>query len=257
MYLADHTWPELRGVADERPVALLPIGSTEQHGPHLPESTDHRIAEAIARRAAKRSPSICLPVVPIGVSPHHKQFPGTVWVDAPAFRNFIESYAKNLSYHGFERIVFVNAHGGNVPHLREVGRRLYDAEIAFAIEWMWDESITELIHENFANPGPHAGPKETSMMLVIDPDSVNMDALDSAREDGIGQYRRKDYRRFGARVHYDAITNSQNGAFGDPTDATPEIGRQLLDGAVENLVQLVDWLTNRSQIELRPPDRIE
>jgi len=64
-----------------------------------------------------------------------------MWVDPPEFRDYVEGFTRNLAYHGIDRVVFVNAHGGNVQHLREVGRRLHEDETAYAIEWMWDESI--------------------------------------------------------------------------------------------------------------------
>jgi creatinine amidohydrolase len=135
MYLGDVTWPEVGDYLGENSLALVPVGSTEQHGPHLPLSTDHVIAEALAREAADRADVLCTPTITIGVSPHHRQFHGTMWVDAPVFRDYVESLARSLAYQGLDRIVFVNAHGGNVEHLREVGRRLHDDGTAYAIEW--------------------------------------------------------------------------------------------------------------------------
>ena len=136
MYLADHTWPELDAHVTDESLALVPLGSTEQHGPHLPLATDHLIAEAFAREAADRADVLCTPTVTVGVSPHHRQFTGTMWVDAPVFRDYVESLTRNLAYHGVDRVVYVNAHGGNVEHLREVGRRLRDDGELYAIEWM-------------------------------------------------------------------------------------------------------------------------
>ena len=159
MYLADRTWPELGEHVASESLAVVPLGSTEQHGPHLPLATDHLIAEHLAREATDRADVLCTPTVNIGVSPHHRQFHGTMWVDAPAFRDYMESLARSLSYHGFDRIVFVNAHGGNTVHLREVGRRLRDDDTAYAIEWMWNDSIPELVDDLFAKNGPHGGPK--------------------------------------------------------------------------------------------------
>jgi creatinine amidohydrolase/Fe(II)-dependent formamide hydrolase-like protein len=137
MYLADETWPELGDYFADESLALVPLGSTEQHGPHLPLATDHLIAEAFAREAADRTGYLCTPTINVGVSPHHRQFHGTMWVDAPQFRDYVESFTRNLAYHGIDRVVYVNAHGGNVDHLREVGRRLRDDEVMYAIEWIY------------------------------------------------------------------------------------------------------------------------
>src|SRR6056297_1101048 len=185
MYLADEAWPELEAYFAEESLALVPLGSTEQHGPHLPESTDHRIAEAFAREAADRTGFLCTPTVNVGVSPHHRQFPGTMWVDPPEFRDYVESFTRNLAYHGIDRVVFVNAHGGNVQHLREVGRRVHADEVAYAVEWMWDESIPDLVDDLFERNGPHAGPKETAMITHIAGELVHEDRLTDARDGGL------------------------------------------------------------------------
>ena len=87
MYLGDATWPDAGAELADTSTALVPIGSTEQHGPHLPLSTDHVIAEGLARAAADDAGVVCTPTITIGVSPHHRQFHGTLSVDAPTFRN--------------------------------------------------------------------------------------------------------------------------------------------------------------------------
>ncbi|PSQ01085.1 amidase [Halobacteriales archaeon QS_4_69_31] len=257
MYLGDRTWPDLGEYFAEESLALVPLGSTEQHGPHLPESTDHRIAEALAREAAERTGYLCTPTIPVGVSPHHRQFHGTMWVDPPAFREYVESLTRNLTYHGVDRVVYVNAHGGNVAHLREVGRRLRDDHAAYAVEWMWDESIPDLVDELFASNGPHGGPKETAMMLHIDPDIVREDRFEAARDGGISDVENYDgTRQFGARTFYDAIDNAGNGVLGDQTDATREKGEQLFEAATEQLVRLCEWLAAQDFEDLLPKPHV-
>ncbi|WP_231187190.1 creatininase family protein [Haladaptatus sp. DYF46] len=242
MYLADKTWPELGDYVAEESVAVVPLGSTEQHGPHLPLATDHLIAEALAREAADRAGYLCTPTINVGVSTHHMQFHGTMSVDPPQFRDYVESFSRNLTYHGIDRIVYVNAHGGNMQHLREVGRRLREDEVAFAVEWMWDESIPELVSSIFEHNGPHGGPKETAMIMHIAPELVREDRLKEARDSGLVNLLDGNPTVHGARNYYDAIDNSENGVFGDQTDATPEKGAELFEAATDQLVQLLDWL---------------
>lgn len=242
MYLADQAWPDLGDYVAEESVAVVPLGSTEQHGPHLPLATDHLIAEALAREAAERAGYLCTPTINVGVSTHHMQFHGTMSVDPPEFRDYVESFSRNLTYHGIDRIVYVNAHGGNMEHLREVGRRLRQDEVAFAVEWMWDESIPELVSSIFEHNGPHGGPKETAMIMHIAPELVHEDRLAEARDDGLMDISAGNLTKHGARNFYDAIDNSENGVFGDQTDATPEKGAELFEAATEQLVQLLDWL---------------
>jgi len=256
MYLADEAWPELGEYFAEESLALVPLGSTEQHGPHLPESTDHRIAESFAREAADRTGFLCTPTVNVGVSPHHRQFPGTMWVDPPEFRDYVESFTRNLAYHGIDRVVFVNAHGGNVQHLREVGRRLRDDGTIYAVEWMWDESIPDLVDEVFAQNGPHGGPKETAMMQYLDGDRVHDDRLAEARDGGVASVDDADTVRHGARTFYDAIDNTDNGVLGDQTDATAEKGEQLFEAASDQLVRLCEWLDAQAFEDLLPKERV-
>jgi creatinine amidohydrolase len=256
MYLADHAWPDLGAYFEAESLALVPVGSTEQHGPHLPESTDHRIAQALARAAADRTGYLCTPTVNIGVSPHHRQFHGTMWVDAPVFRDYMESLTRSLTYHGVDRVVYVNAHGGNVDHLREVGRRLHMDETAYAVEWMWDESIPDLVDEVFAENGPHGGPKETAMMMHIDPETVHEDRLEAARDGGLVRTEEGSYRTHGARTFYDAADNTGNGVLGDQTDATPETGERLFEAATEQLVALCEWLDDQPFEELMPEPHV-
>ena len=257
MYLAEQTWPELRESLGEQSVAVVPVGSTEQHGPHLPLATDHLIAEALATTAAEATGAVRTPTITVGVSPHHRQFSGTRWVDPPAFRDYVEDFTRNLAYHGLDRIIYVNAHGGNVQHLREVGRRVHRDETAYAIDWMWDESIPALVDDLFESNGPHAGPKETAMITHIAPELVRDDQFEAARDDGLVDIDGSDARVHGARTYYDAIDNSQNGAFGDPTDVTPDKGERLFDAAADQLVRLIAWLEARERAELLPNARIE
>jgi creatinine amidohydrolase len=259
MYLGAQSWPDLGDYVAEESLAVVPLGSTEQHGPHLPLSTDHRIAEALARAATDRTGHLCTPTVNVGVSPHHRQFHGTMWVDPPAFRQYVESFTRNLTYHGVDRVVYVNAHGGNVDHLREVGRRLRDDGTAYCLEWMWDESIPDLVEEVFDEPGPHGGPKETAMMLHIDRDLVHEDRLEEARDRGVPDVAamREESRVHGARTSYDAIDNTANGVLGDQTDATPAVGRRLFEAATDHLVALLEWLDDQRFADLLPRDHVD
>jgi len=256
MYLADHTWPELGDYFEDESLALVPLGSTEQHGPHLPEGTDHLIAEGFAREAAKRTGYLCTPTINIGVSPHHKQFHGTMWADAPVFRDYVESITRNLAYHGIDRVIYVNAHGGNVEHLREVGRRLRDDEVLYAIEWMWNDSIPDLVDDLFEQNGPHGGPKETAMIQYLRSELVREDRLEDARDGGIASVDAAETEKFGSRTFYDAADNTGNGVLGDQTDATAEKGEQMFEAATEQLVKLCDWLDSQDFQDLMPKEHV-
>jgi creatinine amidohydrolase len=256
MYIGNQSWPDLGEYFENESLALVPLGSTEQHGPHLPLATDYLIAEGFAREAAERTGYLCTPTINIGVSPHHKQFNGTLWVDGPVFRDYIESFTRNLTYHGIDRVIYVNAHGGNVEHLREVGRSLRDEEIAYAIEWMWNNSIRELVDGLFEQNGPHGGPKETAMIQYLKPELVHNDRLEDARDGGIPSVEAADTEKYGAKTYYDAIDNSENGVFGDQTDATAEKGEEMFEEATTQLVKLCEWLDSQEFQDLMPEDHV-
>jgi creatinine amidohydrolase len=256
MYLADHTWPELGDYFQDESLALVPLGSTEQHGPHLPEGTDHLIAEGFAREVAERTGYLCTPTINIGVSPHHRQFHGTMWADAPVFRDYVESITRNLAYHGIDRVIYVNAHGGNVEHLREVGRRLRDDEVLYAIEWMWNDSVPDLVDDLFEQNGPHGGPKETAMIQHLRPELVHEDRLEDARDGGIASVDAAETEKFGSRTFYDAADNTGNGVLGDQTDATAEKGEKMFEAATEQLIKLCDWLDSQDFQDLMPKEHV-
>jgi creatinine amidohydrolase len=256
MYIADETWPELGDYFATESLAMVPLGSTEQHGPHLPLATDHLIAEAFAREAADRTGYLCTPTINVGVSPHHRQFHGTMWVDAPTFRDYVESFTRNLAYHGIDRVIYVNAHGGNVEHLREVGRRLRDDEELYAIEWMWDESVPELVDDLFEQNGPHGGPKETAMIQHLHPELVREDRLADARDGGIPDVEAAETIKHGSRTFYDAADNTDNGVLGDQTDASAEKGAEMFEAATEQLIRLCEWLDAQAFEELLPKPHV-
>jgi creatinine amidohydrolase len=123
---------------------------------------------------------------------------------------------------------------------------------------MWDESIPELVDEAFEANGPHGGPKETAMIQHLAPELVRDDELAAARDGGVRDIDgAESLMQYGARTFYDAVENSENGVFGDQTDATPEIGQRLFEAAADQLVQLLEWLDNRRIDDLLAPAHVD
>lgn len=120
---------------------------------------------------------------------------------------------------------------------------------------MWNESIPELVDSLFERNGPHAGPKETSMVWYL-ADLVRADKLDAARDGGCPDLEAIEARRNGARTFYDSIENSDNGGFGDPTDASAEKGEQLFEAATEQLVELAEWIDTQPWEAIRVDEHI-
>lgn len=232
---------------DDHPVGVVPTGSTEQHGPALPLGTDTTVASALADAVADRPDVAVAPPVPVGISPHHRHFAGTLWVDETTFRRYVEDVVRSLAAHGVDRVVLVNGHGGNVDALRQVGRRLRGEGTAFAVPWNWWQAVESPFEDEFDDDGGHACHDETSMMYAVDGASVREDRLADAEAGappGWGSTVR------GGDVGLDTVDFTPTGAVGRPTAATPAAGEAMLEAAEAELTSLIDWLVERPRSEL-------
>lgn len=196
---------------------LLPLGSTEQHGPHLPMDTDTRIAEAVASGAADATGATMAPVLPYGASGEHQGFAGTLSIGTEALHLVLVELVRSAS-HTFDQIVFVNGHGGNADGVTQAVTQLVAEGHSVS---SWSPSL--------ASGDAHAGRTETSLMLAIAPDSVKMGAAEAGStaplRDIIG-----DLRSGGVAAV------SPNGVLGDPGGANPVEGQQLLAMFVNQLI---------------------
>jgi creatinine amidohydrolase len=243
------SWWQARQLFQSSKVALVPVGSTEQHGPHLPLGTDFLTAQALAQTVARELNLICTPVIPIGVSEHHRQFWGTLWVSPETLRRYMREIAHSLATHGVRRIVFVNGHGGNNAALQEICRELR-AENIFAVLWAWwlDPEVQKLTNELFRSRGTHAGAIETSIVLAIDPSLVDRTQIEAAARGASEVFATT---KDGAQLPLDTIDFSQSGATLDPREASHEAGQKIFQRARERLTALVRWLEQVSEDELR------
>ncbi len=248
MELARLPWPEAREALKGAGVGLLPVGSTEQHGPHLPLGTDFLTAEWIAREAAERGGYLLLPTVPVGVSRHHRQFWGTLWVEPEVLAAYVIGISRSLAYHGLKRIVFVNGHGGNTAALMDAAHRLREEGI-FAYVYVWWRAVAGRIREVMGDAGGHAGGMEASVVWHIAPELVRKDRFREAAEGAAKGWGRVIH---GVEVGYDTIDFSSSGCVGDPGVASPEKGREILEAAVSELLEFCRWLSGASPGELSP-----
>jgi len=244
MELARLSWPDARDAIRQAQVALLPIGSIEQHGPHLPLGTDWYIASRIARETAEQDGLLLLPGFAVGVSHEHRQFWGTLTISPGQLCDQAMAIARALGDHGLRRIVFVNGHASNCAPLEAAVQRLRcDGIYAFVFNW-W-QSIASTIAELFPEPTSHAGSLETSVMLVIDPDLVHEKRFDKASKSGEwGAYVE------GVQVGFDAADFSDQGNVGDPSLADVEKGVRVLTATRESLSRFCAWLSERSDEDL-------
>ncbi|HWO71284.1 MAG TPA: creatininase family protein [Actinomycetota bacterium] len=241
------SWPEVREAAGEDRVCLIPAGTLEDHGPHLPLDTDTRIASEICRRAAERVPDevVLLPPVIHGYTPHHMDFPGPITIGWDTFVRYCADVGSSLARHGFKRILFLNGHGSNIP-LLDVAARLIALEhpdvlaaSAFYLQSEEGMKVVEQVRESPRGGMGHACELETSIYLAIDPDAVDMARAVDEDSFPAGPNCWMDWSDGPLRLmpHWSAI--SETGVHGAPTLATAEKGRALLEAAVEECVAYV------------------
>lgn len=248
MELSRMSWAQAREALGKAQVALLPVGSTEQHGPHLPLGTDWLTAQEIARRASARGGWLILPTVPVGVSEHHRQFWGTLWVPPEVLRDYVMGVARALASHGLRKLVFVNGHGGNTAALEEAARRLRQERI-YAFVYVWWRAVAEVIAQVIEGSGSHAGELETAVMLAIAPELVRPERYREAAERSAPEWGK---RVEGVEVGFDTLDFSQSGCIGDPGRATVEKGERVLAAAAERLDAFCRWLAAQPEEALAP-----
>jgi mycofactocin system creatininase family protein len=207
---------------------LVPVGSTEQHGPHLPLDTDTRIAQALARALSERlagSPTghgwPVAPAVAYGASGEHQSFAGTISIGTDALSRVLLEYGRSACCWA-QRVVFVNGHGGNMQALAEAVRRLRSE--ARDVAWMPCAA---------AAADAHAGHAETSLLLHLSPDEVRFDRAQPGNSAPLTQLLPAMRRGGVAAV-------SAVGVLGDPTTATADEGRRLFVEMVDNSVAAVE-----------------
>ncbi|TVR83232.1 MAG: mycofactocin biosynthesis peptidyl-dipeptidase MftE [Rhodospirillales bacterium] len=234
--MAELTWPEVaEAVATGATTLILPLGATEQHGPHLPLGTDTYRAEALAERLASIMPNaLVAPTLPVGCSDEHQGFAGLLGLERETLAGVIVDCARRATKWGVQQLVVVSAHGGNadalelaagrlereLPHLRVAllgaGTALSDAILAVAAA----DGIPAVA------VGLHAGEGETSEMLALRPDLVRMHRATAGCRDGLKDIMPR-LRRDGLR----SVTST--GILGDATAACADRGHRYLAAEIQ------------------------
>ncbi|MGE4649306.1 MAG: creatininase family protein [Myxococcota bacterium] len=235
--LAAATWPELEArLADERLGALLPLGATEQHGLHLPFATDTWIAEALAERlGARLGDSVTLPTLPVGCSPEHQGFPGTLSLSPATLAALLGDLIAGLARDGFARVFLFSAHGGNCQPLAQALPVLRDAHPGLRLDAFTDLAALARLQQSSAAAfgisaeaaGHHAGEFETSILRALRPALVRGEALEAGRlhADPDAQHL----------FYPDLRAEAPMGTVGDPRGASALRAERYLDDWVDLL----------------------
>jgi len=248
MLLESLAWPEVRDI--EEKIVLLPCGAFEQHGPHLPFTTDTDIVTAVAREVEKERTKeiLCLPTLWVGHSTHHLAFPGTLSVRQSCYMELIAELCRSMVGMGGKKFFLLNGHGGNdVPiraAMREVKSDLQSRaglHFVYASYWMLAARTIKEIRESELGGLGHACEMETSLMLHLHPGRVRMDL---ARRDGpkhSSLYRKADMQ-YARPVYFvnEFHEISESGVVGHPDLASAGKGEKFFKGIVADVVAFVD-----------------
>ncbi len=244
MHLAECSWTDADDADVE--VVALPVGSTEQHGPHAPLGTDVLTAEAVAEAGADAADvSVAVaPAIPVGIAEEHRHFAGTLWVSEDTFRAYVRETIESVASHGWDRVVVVNGHGGNTAALREVCGRVSRDGDGYAAPFTWFDAVdvADLDVAPASVGMGHAGAVETSVLRALDPSHVEDSRLEAAAADAAeawGEWQS------GTNLAYDSAAFTANGVVGDPTASSEALGEALLAAAGEALADLFETVATR------------
>jgi creatinine amidohydrolase len=249
------TWPEIKDAAAADRVAVVPFATIEDHGFHLPVDTDLRLCTAVCEAAVSRASdrAVLVPAVNHGYSPHHMDFPGPITIGAETFIRYGVDVCTSLAHHGFQRILIVNGHGSNTPFVDIIARLATNESGALtaAVNY-WAapgvREVAESLRESEKIGGMnHACEFETSLYLAIEPDLIDM----SKAVHELSHRPSKNYWTdliggdgpLTMMEPWSAL--SESGVMGDPTKATAEKGRALLEAAANGIVELIDEMRAR------------
>lgn len=259
--LASLRWPQVAEQLDAGAVVIVPTGSTEQHGRHLPLETDTLLASAVAERAAAKAhasgtPVLIAPALPLGYSPHHMDFPGTLTLPAATFTGLVTGTVRSLWKHGFRKILVLNGHGGNANLLRAALQDLrFENGIRATGASYWDFVLDYVQSWRSSGPGGinHACEMETSLMLAISPEAVALEEAEDSSWMPRSCFLSEDLT-IGAPVsiNWSHAELHPSGSLGSPLQATAEHGDQLLEEITTRIAHFLnefhgwDWAQPRS-----------
>jgi creatinine amidohydrolase len=170
------------------------------------------------------------PTIPVGIAAEHRAFDGTLWVSPDTFRDYVRETVASLAHHGFDRVVIVNGHGGNIDALRELTGEISRHDEAYAVAFTWFDSVDSELSMG------HGGPRETAVLRHLRPDLINEDEIEAASEAGSDHWGEW---VAGVNLAHDSAAFTENGVVGDPSEGTAEIGGALVDDAADALCELL------------------
>jgi creatinine amidohydrolase/Fe(II)-dependent formamide hydrolase-like protein len=242
---------EVDRISSEEALILIPIGSIEQHGHHLPIATDSIISQEVTRLIAERINNefhvLVFPQIPFGKSTEHTSRPGTVSLEIKVLTNLLHNICKDLVKNNFKKIVFINGHGGNTNLLNSILREIREETGAFVSSiYLYSETFLKESLDRFKLEELdvfHACTLETSFMMVLKPELVHMEKTSKEKPHKFTEESGYKYLKLAGSkgIEFSWLIDdvSDSGVIGDPTKASVELGQEVLESLVEKICEVL------------------
>lgn len=244
MLLKDMKWPEVQEALKRNPAVIVPVGSTEQHGPHLPLSVDVDLPMYVATKAAEKTGDLVAPPVTYGYNEKEWKFPGTISLKTETLMAVLYDICESLSRSGFKYVLLLNGHGFNTAIVQQVTHMVMEKLPILCVSISYWDLVLDLakeVRESGRGGMSHACEFETSGMLYVNPEHVDMSKAVDELPRVEGKYMWLeiiDRSPYYMRPRWDILTTS--GVCGNPTLATAEKGKVLMEAAADRLAEFLE-----------------
>ena len=248
--LFEMTWEEVAEALEETDIVLIPVGSTEQHGPHLPLGNDAMQGRETARRVASKLGQegitvVVGPTIPFGIAPYHMAFPGTIRLSHSTLKSVIKEVCLSLYHHGFRKIALLLSHGGNFGTMLVAAEELVQETDAQVVVLNWWRALMAQYPQMLKSKRPegHGGEGETARMLATHPELVEMErarVFYSEKADKMDSFDL--HPALGGGVYYperDLKETTECGSAGNPTLATRETGEKQWEATTDWICRII------------------
>ncbi len=236
-YFVELTQPEIAAQLNRSPLVILPAGSIEQHGPHLPAGTDTLAANVIAHAVAERMDGLVIPSTPLGVTPMHMPFEGTITLTPDTYMRVVTETCVSTAKHGAKYLLILNWHEGNIASLAIAAEALH-REHGMTVLTVQACYVAEELYGGSCNGLTHGGEIEALAVLSARPDLVHLDRIDYSSDHAHGHKMDK-LRR--TRAYQPVLTDVRSiaptGWFGSPQHATDEKGARMLNDIADAIAR--------------------
>ncbi len=243
------TWKEAEEAFAKNPTILIPMGSIEQHGPQAPTG-DYRYTAEISRRIAESTGAISAPTIPWGYSEYFKNFPGCLTLKPETLKALLFDILDGFIRYKLDHFVFVCGHKGNMPIIEQVARSIkerFGIRLATIepFSWLTQDYLRNLYGNDNIQTG-HGSDPMTSIAMYLFPEDVRMDLVEKGNSGIFAGYAIKgmsmiNFEGFHAYIYCDTEEIAENGILGDPSLASPEVGRQCIEYIVNLGSRFVNW----------------